>query len=473
MASPNISFYEIPGSIRKPGQYIEFNTRLAVRTLPGNPQKVLLIGQMLETGTAAPLVAIDIFSDEQAAVSFGRGSVAHLMATAAISSNRYLQLQLIGIPDATAGKAATGSVTVGGAATGSGTLSVWVGAARVDVAVNSGDTATLIASALATAITQQTQLPVTAQAAEAVVTLTARNKGQVGNDIILQAQSTAAGATATVTAMADGETDPDIAPALAAVFAAGHNIIAAPFSTQTALTALRNHLDETGGPLEMRGALGVAGWRQSLSTGTTLAGHINAGRITMAWHNGSVKLPAEIAASYAAVIASEEDPARPLNTLQLTALDVTALASRPGRNEQENALHNGLTPLVVGPGDRVQIVRAISTYTQDAQGVDDVALLDITTIRTLDYVRKACRERIALRFPRDKLSERTGPKVRSELLDVLLKLEELEIVESVIENQSALLVERDSQDVNRLNAAIPTDVVNGLHIFAARIDLLL
>lgn len=472
MASPNITLYEIP-STRVPGQYIEFNTRLAVRTLPGNPQKVLLIGQMLATGTAAPLVAIDIFSNEQAAVYFGRGSVAHMMATAAISSNRYLQLQMIGVPDAAAAKAATGIVTLVGAASGSGTVSVWLGTARVDVAVSAGDSAEAIATAVANTINQQSELPVTAMAEAGVVTVTAKHKGQVGNDIILQAQSTATGTTVTVTAMAGGETDPDIGPALAAVFAAGHNIIASPFSTQTALTTLRNHLDDAGGPLEMRGAIGVAGWRQSLSTGTTLAGHINAGRITLGWHNGSVKLPAEIAAAYAAVIASEEDPARPLNTLPMAALDVTPLASRPGRNEQENALHNGLTPFIVGPGDRVQIVRAISTYTVNAQGVDDVALLDITTIRTLDYVRKACRERIALRFPRDKLSSRTRGKVRSELLDVLLKLEELEIVEEVTANMTGLIVERDSQDVNQLNAAIPVDIVNGLHVFAARIDLLL
>ncbi|ERE04343.1 hypothetical protein O166_11760 [Pseudogulbenkiania ferrooxidans EGD-HP2] len=102
-----------------------------------------------------------------------------------------------------------------------------------------------------------------------------------------------------------------------------------------------------------------------------------------------------------------------------------------------------------------------------------MSLLDITTIRTLDYVRKACRERIALRFPREKLSERTPPKVRSELLDVLFKLEELEIVEAVEDNKDALIVERDLQDVNRLDAKIPVDVVNGLHVFAGRIDLLL
>ncbi|EQA7425486.1 phage tail sheath subtilisin-like domain-containing protein, partial [Yersinia enterocolitica] len=171
------------------------------------------------------------------------------------------------------------------------------------------------------------------------------------------------------------------------VFAAGHNILVCPYSTPDALTALRNHLDDVGGPLEQRGAIGVAGWSKSLSTGTTLSGDINGGRVTLGWHNGSVKLPGQIAAAYAAVIASEEDPARPLNTLVMSSLDVTALADRPGRNEQENALHNGLTPFEVGPGNTVQIVRAISTYTENLAGTPDVSLLDITTIRTLDYVR--------------------------------------------------------------------------------------
>ncbi len=84
-----------------------------------------------------------------------------------------------------------------------------------------------------------------------------------------------------------------------------------------------------------------------------------------------------------------------------------------------------------------------------------------------------CARRVALRFPRDKLSSRTPDRVRSELLDVLYKLEELEIIEEVDANKAALIIERDSQDSNRLNGRIPADVVNGLHIFAGRIDLLL
>ncbi|WP_404991326.1 phage tail sheath C-terminal domain-containing protein [Cupriavidus pauculus] len=473
MSSPNISFDQIQSSIRKPGKYFEFNTKLAVRTLPGNQQKVLIVGQRLASGTQPALVSADVFSNEQAAQLFGRGSIAHLMATAAIKANPYLQLTVIAVDDAPAGIAATADVTLTGPAISSGVVSLYVGDVRTDVVAAAGDTAAAIATALAAALGKQVDLPVTAAANAGKITVTARNKGAASNAIKLSAVSTAEGVSATAAAMAGGQIDPDIAPALAVVVKGGHDIVVDPFAAQASLTAIRTHLDFVSGPREQRGTIGVWAWPNSLATGEALASQVNNGRITGAWHRGSVKMPCEIAAGYAAVIASEEDPARPLNTLAIAGIDVTPIDQRPSTTEQENALYNGLSPLEVGPGDVVQIVRAITTYTKDPQGIDDVALLDLTTIRTLDYVRKACRERVALRFPRDKLSDRTPPKVRSELLDVLFKLEELEIVEAVEENKDGLITERDSQDVNRLNAKIPVDVVNGLHVFAGRIDLLL
>ncbi|WP_420996240.1 phage tail sheath subtilisin-like domain-containing protein [Cupriavidus sp. 30B13] len=473
MSSPNISFDQIPSSIRKPGKYFEFNTKLAVRTLPGNPQRVLVVAQRLANGTQPALVSADVFSDSQAATLFGSGSYAHLMARAAITANPYLQLTVIGVDDAEAGLAAAADIIVTGPATSQGVVSLYVGTARTDVAVDVSDTAATIATALAAALTKQADLPITATAAAGTVKVKARHKGAAGNGIKLHAESTAAGVTVADAAMTGGQVDPDLAPALAVVVNGGHNIVVNPFADQASLTTIRTHLEFVSGPREQRGAIGVWGWPGSLSSGTTLAAQANNGRIACGWHRGSVKLPCEIAAAYAAVIASEEDPARPLNTLELLGLDVTPIDQRPSVTEQENALYNGLSPFEIGPGDKVQIVRAITTYTKDPQGIEDVSLLDLTTIRTLDYARKAYRERIALRFPREKLSERTPEKVRSELLDVSYKLEELEILEAVDENKAGHVVERDSQDVNRLNAKIPVDVVNGLHVFAGRIDLLL
>ncbi len=473
MASANISFDTLPASIRKPGKYFEFNTKLAVRTLPANIQKMLIVAQRTAAGSQAPLTVVQVYGDDEAAALFGVGSLAHLMCRAAITANAYLHLSVIAVDDDAAGIAATGTITVTGPATGIGVVSATIGNQTVQIATAQTDTAAAIATALAVKINGYPALPVTAAAEAGVVTLTARNKGAAGNLIPVAATAAVAGVTVTTSAMTGGATDPDITDALAAVFADGHHIICTPYAAQTSLTVLRQHLDAVSHALEQRGAVGVAATTGTLAAATTLAGLVNSGRITLAVAPGSDSLPCEVAAAYAAVIASEEDPARPLNTLALTGIDPPPLTKRLSRMEQETALWNGVTPLEVGPGEIVQIVRAVTTYTRDAQGVDDIALLDLTTIRTLDYVRKACRERIALRFPREKLSSRTPPKVRSELIDVLAKLEELEIVEEVTANLPGLICERDLQDPNRLDAKIPCDVVNGLHIFAGRIDLLL
>jgi phage tail sheath gpL-like len=473
MPSANIAFNNLPASIRKPGKYFEFNTSTAVRTLPGNLQKTLIVGQRLASGSVVANTPVDVFSDVDAATFFGRGSIAHLMARSALQANNYLALTMIALDDAGGSIAAAGTVTLTGPATGGGSLVLNVGDQQVVIAVSAADTPTIIAAALVAQIGKQPDLPVTASAVAGVVTLTAKNKGTLGNAIKFSASTTAAGVTAAVVAMAGGATDPAIATALATVFAAGHNVIITAWNDTVNLTALRTHLDNVSGPLEQRGAIGIYAHTGTLAQSTTLAASINSGRISGYLLPSAYEQSYEVAAAYGAVVASEEDPARPLNTLPLTGIMAIPLVNRLGRVEQENCLYNGVSPSEVGPGEKVQIVRAITTYMLDPQGVPDISMLDLTTIRTLDYVRKACRERISLRFPRDKLSARTADKVRSELLDVLYKLEELEIVQNVDQWKSGLIVERDLQDPNRLDAKIPTNVVNGLHVFAGRIDLIL
>ncbi len=474
MASPNISFDSISSSIRKPGDYFEFNTKLAVRTLPGNLQRVLIIGQRTASGILPALSPVDVFSDDQAALYAGQGSIAHLQVRAAIKANPYLQLTMILIDDAAGSVAAAGKVDISNASSGSGTLTLAVGNDYVTIALASGDASNAIATALAAAVNANKNLPVTAAANLATVNLTAKNAGTLGNYIALSTAGTGqTGVVGTVTAMSGGATDPTLDAALAAMFGAGHNIINVPYIDSTSLTTLRTHLEAVSGPLEQRGAFAGIGMTGTLSQATTLAGLLDDGRQSIALLPSTVTLPWELGAAYTAICASEEDPARPLNYLQLIGVAVPPQESWLGRTEQENALNNGVTPLEVGPGNRVQITRAITTYTLNPAGVQDISLLDLTTIRTLDYARKAYRERIALRFPREKLSARTPPKVRSELLDVSYKLEELEILENVDANKDGHIVERDLQNPNQLDAKIPADVVNGLHIFAGRIDLLL
>lgn len=363
-----ISFDTIPASIRKPGAYVEFNTSLAVRSLPTNAQSICMIVPLDGGATATALVPEQVFSAIEAGDRFG--AVAAEMVAAAMSVYRYAAISCVGIA-------------------------------------------------------------------------------------------------------VQGEVEPDITPALDATALGGYTLLVPAWFSQAVMTALRTHIDVYTNAIEQQSIIGVGAVTSTLSAATTLADQLNAGAISLALLPGTASSPREVAAAYAAVLASEEDPARPLNTLPLTGIKPPPVTSRLGRVEQETCLANGVTPLEVGPGEIVQIVRAVSTYTQNAAGADDVSLLDITTMRTLYYVRKACRDRVRLRFPRAKLSSRTPEAVRSELLDVLKKCEELEILEEVDANAAGLVVERSLQDVNRLNASIPADVVNGLHVFAGRIDLLL
>ncbi|MEN3257670.1 phage tail sheath C-terminal domain-containing protein [Sodalis endosymbiont of Spalangia cameroni] len=473
----------IPTPTYKPGYYFGFNTTLASRALATNDQKLVILAQRTTTPDTDTLTPVNVFSDEAAASLFGRGSQAHRMARAAIRANDTLQLAVVGIPDSEAGVAATGTLGLKGSASGTGQVRLGVCGETVAIAVASGDSAGALMVSLVEAINTLDALPVTAAMADIPppssggkspgkqLVLTARNKGTCGNQIGVAVTLSAPGITATLTPMRGGEGDPALDAALAAIFSAGHTLVMSPYASKTALTTLAAWLDKVSGPLEQRGALGVVGWNGTLAGGTALTTDVNAARLTMGWYPGSMLPNGELAAIYAAIIASESDPARPLNTLALPGADITPQDQWPGRSEQENALANGLTPFEVN-GSQVQIVRAVSTYVKNSMGVTDRSLMDITILRSLDYVRLACRARITQRFPREKLNDIRLQRIRSELLDVLYALEQLEIVENVDEHKDQLTVTRSQQDDSRADASIPAAVVRGLHVFAATIYLL-
>ena len=461
---------------RVPGTYTHYDFTSGSRTLAADEQYVVILAQRLDTGTVPALTPTDVFSGDEAAVYFGRGSQAHRMAAAAITANSNIQLAVCAIDDDKAGVAATGSLTLTGPATSSGQVRLRVGNTTVSTAVKNGDSAETILAGLHDALAAQPDLPVrgTLDRVEAKVTglvLTAHNKGACGNETGLTLTITASGVTGVLKSMSGGQGDPDIAEAMSVIYSAGHTVVVVPYSTKDALSALGTHLESVSGPTEQRSAVGVAGWNGTLAAGTTLTGYVNEKRITTGWHNGSRLPNGELAAVYAATIVSEDDPSQPLDFVALTGLDVTDQASWPMRTEEEKALHNGLTPFRV-QGSQVQIVRAITTYIKTSEGVADDTLLDLTTIRTLDYVRTTWRTRMSQRkMVGGKLTDRRLQQVRSETLDVLYALEALEMVENVDSYKAQVKVTRNSQDKNRADVAIPAPVVRGLHILDATIYL--
>jgi len=484
MASPNISFSEVPEGIRKPGVYFEYNTSLAVRGLPTVENSVLLLGMRTTGGSVAENVPTKIFGAEDAKLYFGTGSNLHVMATALYKANPYLSDVSCVALDAESGTAAEGAWGFTGTATASGTVTSWIQDQRIDISVAKDDTADEVAAALEAKIAEyEDTLPITAAVTTNKVTMTARSHGTDGNYVpIAQVIDCDGIVTTGETGFIGGATDPSVADALTAVFPGDYSIYISEFVDDTALGLIKAHVDTKSNAIEQRPAIVAYGYTElvgnaaALKTqaGTTLnSGRISAATLEYTTTIGAQASPMQLAAAYGAVLGSATDPAQPYNNLALKGIPAPAVADRFARSVQEDYLDNGVTPIHVIPGEQAAIVRAISTYTTNAAGTADPSMLDITTIRTLDYTRSAVVTRLELRFPRAKLSSRTPARVRTQVLDVLRQLEDLEILEEVDANKDGVLVERDSSDVNRLNVRIPADIVNGLHVLAGVIDLLL
>ncbi len=178
-------------------------------------RSILVIGQKIGgTATAGALVE-DIISKEQAATSFGQGSMVY-KALAAILDKCSISLvqpkiAAISLADAGGATAATATLTFTGTATTAGKIVVYIDSIQrkyeVDVAI--GDIASDIATSFASKINADADRAVQASDVGGVITITARNAGSQGNTIGTQFDlGLSKGVTLVTTAMSGGATDP-------------------------------------------------------------------------------------------------------------------------------------------------------------------------------------------------------------------------------------------------------------------------
>lgn len=186
----------------------------------GLTRKVLIIGQQLPA-FSLPEERIEVANAQTVGIVTGRGSVAHRLAIAAVRGTQgKVQLAMIPQDEEGAGTAATGTLTLAGTATEKGLLSARLAGdkdleASVQVAV--GDLHTALAVLLLAEFNKLLDAPVTQAEATAIITFTSKNKGTYGNFVDISTFGTVpAGITATVSAMSGGATDPDIDTALVA-----------------------------------------------------------------------------------------------------------------------------------------------------------------------------------------------------------------------------------------------------------------
>ncbi len=490
----SISFNEIPGDMRTPGVFVEFDNSNAISGPSIQPFKNLIVGQRLANGTVAALSPVRITNAETAAVNFGAGSMLAAMAAAHFTNNEFTETWAVALDDLPAGAVASGSILYGGTIT-AGTLHLYIAGDKLTVGVTSTDTLDDIATATVAAITAATHLPVTA-AVDGVTTsrvnLTAKHIGEVGNDLDIRfnfyaGEELPVGLTTTITAMVGGTGNPDADEIWPVLGDDQFNIIAFPYSDLANLADLEAELLDRWGPTKQNdGMASIA--KAGLFSGTGAYGAArNSQNLNAMGTAPTFDPPYKWAASIAAVTSyyGNIDPARQLRTLILKGIRAPKVEDRFTEQEKNLLLHDGISTYDVDSGGLVRIQRLITTYQESATGADDVSYLDVNTLLTLSYLRYDFRNHISRKFPRHKLADDgkrynstqaiITPKVgKAEAVAKFRQWEDLGLIElGDTDPADAIICVRNPQDVNRLDWQLKPDLINNFMIAGVQIQFVL
>lgn len=486
-----ISFNNIPINLQVPGQYVEFDNSKAIVGLPLMPSKILVLGQRLAAGTVLAGVPTQIFSSDQAVQAFGQGSMIANMFKALKAVNPLTETWAIAQDDNGAAAAATGTVTIGGAAVAASTYPLYVAGRLVQIPVTPAQTPAQIATALAAAVNADLDGWVTAAAALAVVTLTARNKGLCGNDIDIRntfysTDAVPVGLTSVIVAMSGGTANPVLTGAIAGAGDEWFTDWANPYTDGASLTAVAAELLRRFGPTVMREGLAYHGSSGSVGTLASFGTAQNSQLLTTMGMQKSPMHPAIWAAVSAAQAAyyGNIDPARPLQTLPLSGILAPAIPDRFIWSDRNLLLQDGISTFTVDPSGVVAIERMVTMYRLNSFNLPDASYHDVETLKTLFFIRYSMRSRVAQKFPRFKLAGDDSvfgagqaivrPKdIRIELIALASQWQDAGLIEDITQFKRDLLVERDGTDVNRVNALVPPNLVNQFRIFAGKVQFIL
>lgn len=490
-----IVFNEIPSGVRTPFTYIEFDASRAANGLPQFPSKLLVIGGMItsgaRTGRLAPLKPHLITDLDQAIVGFGRGSQLARMIERVRENNTYTETYAIGIADAGGVRAVHVLDFAGTTVTETAMLTVYVAGRRVQVPVQVGMTATQVTARLGVELQSRLDLPVDVVASNTLISLTAVNAGESGNDIDIRfgyypGERLPAGVTVTQSQATQGAGNPSIANVLAAIGGEHYEYIVTPWTDGANMAALDAHLLAVAGPTVMCESIAFTARRGTVSQLSTWGNARNSQFVSCMGYNKSPTPSDEWAAAYGAVAAFHLpiDPARPIHTLELKGVLSPRPEDRFSQQEQNILLYDGVATFMVSSDSRVQIQREITTYQTNAWGQADAAWLDVQTPATLSFLRKDTRFLIETKFPRHKLADNgtrilagqpivTPDLIKDELIARALVWEGLGLVENIDRFKREVVVERDTADRNRVNAIIPTDLVNQFRVFAGQLQFII
>jgi phage tail sheath gpL-like len=486
-----LPFKQIPNNLRVPLFYAEVDNSQA-NTATAN-QRTLIIGQIVtNVGAAVPNVLIPSQGVADAKTQGGPGSMLALMTQWYRMRDSVGEVWYLPLADDGAAVAAAGSVNFTHVATANGTLSLYIGGTRVQMAVLTTQTTANLATALAAAINAITDLPVTAAVDGGVntkVDITAKNLGAAGNDIDIRlnylgtqgGEATPAGLTLTITAMANGATNPSLTTGLTNLGDQPFDFIVCPYTDTTSLNALQTFLNDTTGRWSWTSQLyghvffayrGTVGARTTFGTNRnnqheTCMGFYDSPTPNWLW-------AANVAGAAAASL--RVDPALPLHTLQLDVL-APPVPSRDILTDRNTLLYDGISTFAVAQDGTVAIENLITTYQKNSFNQPDNSYLQVETMFTLMFVLRFLNTRITSKYARVKLADNgtrfapgsgivTPNIIKSDLIAAYQELEDQGLVQKSDAFAQALIVQKNANNPNRVDVLWPGTLIDQLNIFA-------
>ena len=490
-----ISFSQIPADWRLPLYWVEVDpSKAGIWTIN---QPALLVGIMTTDGVAVPDVAIPIGTQAQADKQFGEGSQLSNMFRAFFANNFANEVWGLPVAEPVAGTAATGTVTVALDAGGheAGTIHLYIAGQHVPVNIGATDTVNAIHVALSAAINENFDLPVTSVGSPTEITLTCNWKGTSGNDIDVRdsyygrmgSEELPTGVTiaySTLGMLTGGVGVPLFTTAISNLGERNFEYVAMPFTDSTSLLAWETEygFSDTGRWGWMRQLFGhVFSTKRSDYANMILFGEGRNNGVTsiMGVELGSPTPVYEWTAAYTAKAqrALINDPARPLQTLELTGVLPAPLHERFNRPELNTMAGSGIATQETDANNVPMILRETTTYQLNLYGQSDDAYELVTTLATLARLLRNQKQSITSNFPRHKLADdgtRYGPGqaiVTPSLIKAELVAEYRQdmfngLVENIAAFKDNLMVERDPNNPNRINVLYPPDLINQLRVFA-------
>jgi len=488
-----ISFNQVPSNLRVPLFFAEFDNSRAVQGGALQEYKTLMIGPKLAAGTKAALSAPELITNEdQAKELFGAGSVLADMAAKYLKQTKIIPLYCVAVDDLVAGVKAHGLIAFGGAPTKAGVISFMIGGKNVKIGASTSDTPSTLATALVAAIMADADLVVTAatNANAGEVVITAKNKGEQGNEIDLShsyftGEELPAGVTVAITGMANGAGNPDLDDVWPVIGEDQYMLFVTPYLDASNLTKVETELTSRFGPIRQNDGYALYAKRGTVGTLSTLGDSRNSQFSTILGMKGPSS-PWQFAAAMAGQIglAAQNDPARPFQTLVLAEIYAPKKADQFTLEERNTLLFHGIATFFIDAGGYVNLETIITTYKKNAFGSPDISYLYLNTLLTLSYLRFDLKARITSRFPRHKLANDGGRyapgqavvtpnSVKAEVIAKFREWEEKALVENFSQFKNDLIVERNKDNPNRLDILMSPDTVNQLIVVGCKIQFIL